>query len=163
MRIFKRNQAIQNQLLKIIEQNSDLLLPSTLVEEKVYFVPNDLKLYDKIQDQSLPIYLSGTLNNKEWHVKEEPCEMDSETNLYFAYVRRHLDEKIVFKFQIGNKDLGCYYELSSIYDTDDSVFINNKLQSGFSSICEANYQMHQKLCEHFARFKNKTIEHIRAT
>lgn len=50
MRIFKRNQAIQNQLVRVLEENSDLLLPRTLVDEKVYFVPNDPKLYDKIQD-----------------------------------------------------------------------------------------------------------------
>ena len=102
------------------------------------------------------------MNNQAWHVEEEPCEIDSETNLYFARVRRHLEEKIAFKFQIGNKDLGSYHELSTIYDTDGSAYVNNKLKSGFGSICEANYQMHQALCEHFARFKNKTVEHIRA-
>lgn len=74
------------------------MLPRTLVDEKVYFVPNDLKLYDKIKDQSLPVYLSGNLNNEKWHVKEEPCEIDRETNLYYTVVRRHLDEQIVFKF-----------------------------------------------------------------
>lgn len=43
-------------------------MPRTLVDEKVYFVPSDPKQYDKIKEQDLPVYLCGTLMNKEWHV-----------------------------------------------------------------------------------------------
>ena len=91
-RIAKRNRAIQNQLLRVLHQNPDIFLPKTLVEEKVYFVPsNNPSQYQKIMDQKLPVYLSGTLNNQEWLVKPEPCEIDPETKLFFSCVRRYLN------------------------------------------------------------------------
>jgi hypothetical protein len=67
-------------LARALEKNADLFLPKAMVDEKVYFVPN------------LPVYLTGTLRNNEWCVNDEPCKLDPETNLYFANVRRHLNQ-----------------------------------------------------------------------
>lgn len=63
-----------------------------MVDEKVYFVPNDMKLCERIQDQKLPVYLTGTLKNQEWIINDEPCELDPDTNLHFTRVRRQLNQ-----------------------------------------------------------------------
>ena len=88
--------------------------------------------------------------------------MDPETNLYFAKVRRRLNQTISFKCKIGKGAEGNHYELSTIYDTDRSAYVNNELKRDFGSICDANYDIHNRLCHVFSRFKNKTLEHIRA-
>lgn len=145
-RLGLRNRAIENQLIKFLDLNPDLFHPKGLVDEKVYFVPRDINQYDKIKDQNLPVYLSGTLMNHEWLVNDEPCQIDPETNLYFARVRRYLNQQMVFKFKVGNPELGSYYESSTIYDNDGSAYVNNKLKTGNGSICDANYQLHKVLC-----------------
>lgn len=124
-RIGKKNRAIENQLVRVLEKNADLFLPMTLVDEKVYFVPNDLKLHDYIKEKKLPIYLTGTLNNNQWIVSNEPCELDPDTNLYYTLVRRQLSQPIVFKFKIGDLNQSSYYEISTIYDKDGSAYVNN--------------------------------------
>ena len=49
-----------------------------------------------------------------------------------------------------------------IYENDGSAYVNNKLTTTYGSISEANYKIHKSLEERYARFKNKTIEHVRA-
>ena len=145
-RIFERNRLLDSKFNSILDQQPDLFTPKTIVYEKVYFVPNDPKQYVKIQEQKLSVYLSGTLESKEWLVNNEPCQIDPETNFYFARVRRNLNQKILFKFKIGDDDKSSFYELSKLYDKDGSDYVNNQLYTSHSSISEANYHLHRILC-----------------
>lgn len=88
----------------------------------------------------MPVYLCGTLKSVDkWIAMDDPCDLCPETNLYFARVCRHLNQSIVFKFKVGNDELGSYYEPSTIYENDGSAYKNNKLSTEFISVCEANY------------------------
>ena len=111
----KINADLHKKIKQKLKENPGFFKPKVMVYEKVYFVPENDKVYPQIKAKghSEQVRFGGFLeeNVHRWKIMPEPCKIDPVTGFYFYKIKRHLHQPLIFKFMSGTDD----YHLSKIY------------------------------------------------